>query len=543
MVHIRDKYNPTNQKSLFNSKCVTEIKKFIKELSNKSDDKSYDYKKILFLNGPSGCGKNATISILFKNYNIITVESDDLRLIDNTNEIINDISSYNSSNLAYLDKTVKTTIGNIVLIKNAKHCEKTICQFIDNIYTKYKKNVPFIISCDQQQFRNKFKMNYPITFVDFSAPLHNELFTLTSIINTNEKLRLSNDDIIKVIETSLYDINQLFHILDYIKLNKHSDIDIDNINSLQKDNDIDLHKKIDILFDLSTPFNFSEFDKLTYSDSHVISNTIYQNYTSFMELCDLDKVANVAELFCEPVPLYDISNENDLHLHNITHCVRPIHYIRKYTQDSKSFNYAHLKSVSYSNSNNLDELKLLSLNSSKNINGIDFTERLFFNKSGSSDIWYLINNVIQYIKNINNTLDIKKRNVKVDGYITILKSNNIVCKQVDDIVDMIWDYTLFETNENITKYKFKKEEITIDLRILKKYISVYSFVNYSKLIKASTESVIKYKLIEKILNLQENKLQCKSDEIQSLTYDVSEIWSCMKKDARSDFTKGDLYDF
>ena len=71
------KYKPTNQKLLFNQECVKQIKNWIKNLQN-------DFKKVLYLHGTSSsCGKKTTLSLLFKNYNIIYIDSDELRHADN----------------------------------------------------------------------------------------------------------------------------------------------------------------------------------------------------------------------------------------------------------------------------------------------------------------------------------------------------------------------------------------------------------------------------------------------------------------------------
>ena len=55
-------YTPKLQKSLFNKDCVEDIKKWIKQINEDDAIKN----RILFINGKNGCGKSATIRVLFK---------------------------------------------------------------------------------------------------------------------------------------------------------------------------------------------------------------------------------------------------------------------------------------------------------------------------------------------------------------------------------------------------------------------------------------------------------------------------------------------
>ena len=568
-------YKPQNQKSLFNQKCVSDIKKFIKELSatTATEDSpkgvsvsvNKNYKKILFLNGPSGCGKHTTVNILFKNYNIISIDSDSIRLSDNINNIINSLASFNAADLSQFEKKrTKTHLGNILLIKNAQHCEKTLNGFIDDLYVKSKRNIPIIIHCDKQQYRQKFKCEYPITYVDFSLPSHIELTQLLNTINKDHKLKLSDENVTNVIESSLYDINQFFHIIEYIKINKYSDTDTSTFENLKKDHDIDLHDKLAYVFDFKNEYNFTELDNLTYSDSSVISNCIFQNYPQIFNvpqqvndkviLDQLDALANISDTLCyshndDTHDLNSISNgisngingslNNSLtwNNHNILNCVGPLYKINESINNTESScinhnlknSFSNFKNYSYNYINSLEELKASSLNSSNNINGLCIERR--FIHSNTEQMYIVFNTIISFIQNINTTLDklYKKRNVSTDEYLTIIKDNVIIYKQYQHINDIIWSYTLFETNENINKIKYKESEITIDIRIFKRYINIFSFSNVSKLLKISTENLIKNEIKNRIVLMQNNLfIKNVEDSIEQLTYDLGDVWSCMK---------------
>jgi len=542
-----DIYIPQTQKALFNQKCISDIKKFVKDNLCST---TKDYQKILFLNGPSGCGKTASINVLFKNYNIINLDSDNIRVIDNITDIVAGVPAFDSQNLLYLEKKPsKSHLGNLLLIKNAQHCEKSLCTFIEQLYVKCKRNIPIIISNDKQSFRQKFKQDFPITFVDFQKPTVKELTQLINTINTDHKFGLSESEISKIIETSLFDIHQIFHILQYIKINKH--IDINCIDNLKKDHDIDLYDKLQYLFEFDQKYDFQKLDDLTNADSYVISNSIFQNYPNLfiqqphennvddIEIINqLDIMSNIADTFCNHVDdCYELNNIESLNYnsYNVTNCIHPLYKIHKYKEthcakvnklDQNNIDY--FKNFSYNYLNSFDELKSLTLLSNNNLHGVNETEHRHMIHHNKTDLWILIQAIIDYISNINKILDIKKRNVQVEEYLKIIKKDESITAQLQFIIDIIWSYSLFETNDNINKIKYKQEEISIDIRIFKRFINIFSLSNTSKLVKMQTENVIKYQLTQKIISMQNEKIITNKSHIENLTYDLCDIWSCMK---------------
>jgi hypothetical protein len=569
-------YKPQNQKSLFNQTCVSEIKKFIKELT------SQNHKKILFLNGPTGCGKKVTMSILFKNYNLIHIDADNIRFLENISDIINGISSFGSQNLSQFEKKpTKSHIGNILVLNNIQHCEKTLLPFLDTLYIKYNRNIPIILVCNKQQIRQRFKSEFSTTFIDFLQPTNEELKELINMVNVSHKLKLSKESIQKIIETSMYDIHQVFHILEYLQLNKHPDVvractrqdpdvvractsqgvndDINIITNLQKDHDVDLHNKMEYLFDFTKEFNFQKVDELTQADSSVISNTIFQNYTKLINefnntvpdlvrVRDMEMLADISNSLCNDLNdvVFDLQNHSDTinynSYYNIINCVEPIYKLHENkrnvhlleenvhsVKNEKQIVIENFKNYNYNNINSFEELKTLTFNSSNNIHGDKDGNKILFLHHNKNDLWILINTFTQVIININKTLETKKRNIKLEENINIIKKDKNALEQVTLIVDTIWDYTLFETNENINKIKYNLDEITIDIKIFKKYINIFTFQNNSKVMKLSTENVIKHFLKEKIVHLQNERIgNNKMSEIDKLTYDLSDIWSCMK---------------
>jgi hypothetical protein len=390
------------------------------------------------------------------------------------------------------------------------------------------------------------------------------------MVNVSHKLKLSKESIQKIIETSMYDIHQVFHILEYLQLNKHPDVvractsqgvndDINIITNLQKDHDVDLHNKMEYLFDFTKEFNFQKVDELTQADSSVISNTIFQNYTKLINESnntvpdlvrdrDMEMLADISNSLCNDLNdvVFDLQNHSDTinynSYYNIINCVEPIYKLHENkrsvhlleenvhsVKNEKQIVIENFKNYNYNNINSFEELKTLTFNSSNNIHGDKDGNKILFLHHNKNDLWILINTFIQVIININKTLETKKRNIKLEENMNIIKKDKNALEQVTLIVDTIWDYTLFETNENINKIKYNLDEITIDIKIFKKYINIFTFQNNSKVMKLSTENVIKHFLKEKIVHLQNERIgNNKMSEIDKLTYDLSDIWSCMK---------------
>ena len=192
--------------------------------------------------------------------------------------------------------------------------------------------------------------------------------------------------------------------------------------------------------------------------------------------------------------------------------------------------FSNFKNYSYNYINSLEELKTLTLASNTNIHGSS-CDKIFIH-TDLNQMYIVFNNIIEYIQNTNIYLDNthKKRSISNDEYLAIIKQNENMYIQFLHIIDIIWSYSLFETNENINKIKYKEEEITIDIKIFKRYINICSFLNVSKILRISLENAIKNQLKNKVLDMQNNLfVKDNSDSlIDRLTYDLSDIWVCMK---------------
>jgi len=99
-MNLINKYIPTTQKSLFHKDICSHIRKWITGLI---ESDSSDKKKILFIYGPVGCGKTASMNILLKPFDIINIDTNELRN-EKSSDVINCIVGFNDIRLSNIEK-------------------------------------------------------------------------------------------------------------------------------------------------------------------------------------------------------------------------------------------------------------------------------------------------------------------------------------------------------------------------------------------------------------------------------------------------------
>lgn len=530
-----ENYKPSNQKKLFNQDCVAHIKKWLKNLSSSGDR---DYKKILFIYGSDGCGKTSTLDLVLKNYNIYNIDQDSIRVNDVIIDLISGLPEYNSSVIQTIQKS--TLLGNIILIddNNIKNSERLISNFIENLYDIYKKNIPLILCSSDQSFRQKFKSSYDNTFIDFKNVSHTELYTLIkNIFNDKKKdTSITDENINNIIETSQYNLHQVYHIMEHVlslSLEKNEQL---NLDKLKKDNDIDLNNRIKELYNLNKTYNFTNIYELMDVDTYVVNANIFQNHLKFYNETTLDVRSNTdmcldkleyislsCDSFCDNV--YDNFFESDAN-YTIINGMKPLYYLHEYKNkyfkgSNCDISLEHFSGFTHNFIINFNELDKFRYESFNNLNNDKNKTSILDTKC----LWQYINIVNDNLKIIHECLNIKKRNVKYEMYIELLKKNNVYDKYMY-IINTIWCYTLFETNQNILKTKYKKENIIINLRIFKRLLNIFSFKSNN--IKTCVENLIKDDLILKIIELQNKNNLITADNVNNMMYDLSDLWTHLK---------------
>jgi DNA polymerase III delta prime subunit len=297
---IVDKYKPTTQKSLFHKDVVNHIRKWIKTIEDYADNNK-SVQQILFLYGPIGCSKTVTVECLFKSYNLINVDSDNLRSSDKISETLQSIVGFREVTLANIDKwnhKNRKDRSNIVFIDNLELCDRGIEGFIESLHIKHKINIPIILVCNSSKYKDIISNHTNCTFLEFKRPSLLELTKLSTEIITKESLGLTKDQIKQIIEKSEYDIRQLLFIIQQWSLSKMSGCVFNNfIENIQiKNTDKDLYEKLEYLFDNDKDFKISDVFLLASSEPLQISNSIYQNYPNIPQECNLSKIENIKVL-------------------------------------------------------------------------------------------------------------------------------------------------------------------------------------------------------------------------------------------------------
>lgn len=526
-------YKPSNQKNLFNQPCVNNIKKWLKNVSV-----GEHYRKILFIYGSEGCGKTATLDLLLKNYNVFNIDQDNVRLNDAMEDFINTLPEFKANSIQNLQKI--SLIGNIILLDdNIKNYDRVINNIIENVYEIHKKNIPFIICCSDISIRQKFKSSYETTFVDFNTVSNNEMILLIKTIFNDKKKTITDENINKIIETSQNNLHQAYHIIEHVLTLSDGDSSKQlNLDNLKKDNDEDLSERVKRLFDLNKKYNFSYLYELIDVDTYVVNANIFQNYLKFYELYKneqtdqniLDQLNSIS-LSCNSFVknTYDYVFDTDTN-YSVVQGVKPLYYLHDYKNKyfpektiELSESLEHYSGHTHNYIINFNELDTFMSESFNNLN-TDNNKTFLLDKSS---LWEYITIMNQQLKLIHKCLNIKKRNVKYDVYINLLKSNNLYDRYIF-IINTIWSYALFETNPNVLKIKYKKDDITINLRIFKRLINIFSLENNNCVLKTYVENLIKEDLTQKIIELQNKNNLIVDDNINNMMYDLSDIWVSLK---------------
>lgn len=540
-MNLIDKYIPTTQKSLFHKDICTHIRKWT---TNLIESDSLDKKKILFLFGPVGCGKTASVNILLKPFNIIDIDSNDLRQ-EKTSDIMSSIVGFNDITLNNIEKwnhANKKDKPNVVLVDNIELCDKNIVSFVENIHGKNNINVPIVLICNNQKYKNIFSSYKNCTYIEFNKPSLLELTKLISDINTSEKLNLNKENIKTIIEKSEFDVRQTFYLLDQWKIRPFKFNEF--IESMDKKHaDIDLTDKLIYLTDNTKLYDMSDTFTLSTSEPISLSNGIFQNYCNIVDYYDSkesqesqenDKL-NVENIDTCVEILDNISHSNIFYKHivedqywelyesySMSSCVIPSYYIKHYNKRKKVDNKENtvmtnekelyyrmnsFKDVSYNYLNSFNEVKSIASDNifSKKFNTSIDTENTENSKYGSYNIirqdisfyFEFIQLCISQIKIINENFDKNKK-----GKNTTKSEKILLCKSIDGNAEKALDFMV----NNI--YSYKLFEIQIDDLLLNK--NKYLTKDENEEISLSKTKTKSKKTIK--LNINENEIVDKENE-------------------------------
>jgi len=582
---IADKYKPTTQKSLFHKDINNHIRKWIKMIEDYAEDKK-SVKNILFLHGPVGCSKTVTVECLFKSYNVIEIDSDMLRSADKISDCLQSIVGFNEITLSNIDKwnhKNKRDKSNVVFIDNLELCDRGIESFIDTLHNKNNINVPIILVCNNSKFRDMFANNVNCTFIEFKKPSLLELTKLSNEISKAEHLDLKKDQIKKIIEFSEYDIRQLLFLLEQWTLSKQISVSFEDfINSVQvKHTDKDLYEKMKYLFDYNKKFDIEETFIIASSEPQTLSCSIYQNYLT-LNTPVLDKQKNIDLLsnYSSIMDCISVSNiiHNDIYEHQnwelyndyiFSSTVLPSYYLKKntkilfdekylvkptletletletdiYDKNKQKLYYKQFtpyKDISYNFLNSYEEVKKVSkLNLYSKVlksTGLIASPHTISDATNCFIIVKMFVNCIEklndyFIKNKRGKNTTKKEKLDLCDNITL----DSVKTALNILVDNVYHYKLFEIDTDdflIKKSKYKtnddiKQDVqNVDLRVLKRFLNIFTIDDKHKTFKSHIETSIQYKILQRLVeDHQQQKDKLSNDINNILTEDLDKIWN------------------
>lgn len=411
------------------------------------------------------------------------------------------------------------------MVDNIELCDKNIFSFVDFIK---EIHIPIILISNAPILRHLFLQDTNCTFIEFKHPSLLELTKLVIEINCNENLNLTKENIKSLIEKSQYDIRQLFHILQqWVTYKSHSSFTDFIDNQQEKHTDLDLDEKLLYLFNNKYTFDTNNSFNLALTDPIVISHSIYQNYLNASSEIDPDIMDNISYSNIISNKIFDEQCWDLYHYYTMSSCVIPSYHIKK--QDFNNFNIEPFRDISYNYTNSYKDIRShISKNafhyhpSLNNIETCFFTAQMFVN----------------YITTLNAYFEKQKK-----GKNTSKQEKISMCKNISDpnistilsyLIMQVYEYTLYEIHDEfvVNKHLYIAEEHIhtrldkIDIRMLKRFINIFTFTDTSKLIKSHVELIIKYNLI---LKLRERLIAMSpkftKHTVEDLTQELSDIWN------------------
>lgn len=530
---LLEKYKPKYQKDLLINpgSCLLDIKNWLTSLDKNP-------KQILCIIGPISCGKTICIDILLKNFNKFNIDIDSTKQNDLIDSLIN-----------YKDQTFHSVSDskNIIVIDNVEQSEKQVLQFIDKVYNQKKLNTPIILISNNLKSNEQFKESSFLSlfsFVNIGNPNEKDIINLITKISKNENLNLQLKDIHQIIKKSENDFRQMFSILDswvvQLKVNSKSNFDHFDLQITSKFKDIDLIEKIEYFVN-NQNFDFDKSFLMSSSEAYPISLGIYQNYLNQTGInCDSLNIISDT-LSHSNIINNQIYNHQCWELYDdysVSACVIPSYLIKQ--NKLENIEVKQFKDISYNFENSLNELKsLLHQNNYDNkIFKSDCPNNIFTNIDTNS-MFIIINNLINAIEIVNNSLDKLKKGKNTSKKEKLEMAKNIkeamVIKSFTFLLDTLFHYRLFELDWqylrlNITELQDEEKMIDyfekIDLRIFKRLINIFSLSKTNKLLKSHTETALKFNLCKKIIEkmIELNLHTIVQNNIEDLTQSIDEIW-------------------
>jgi hypothetical protein len=295
-------------------------------------------------------------------------------------------------------------------------------------------------------------------------------------------------------------------------------------------------------------------------DLHQICNTLIQTYNTSV----LDKQKNI-DLLCNYSNIMDcISASNIIHndiyenqnwdLYNdytFSSTVFPSYYLKKNTQilfdetlpEKQKLYYQQFgpyKDISYNFLNSYEEVKKVSkLNLYSKVlksNGLTISP---YTISDPTNCFIIVKMLVDCIENLNDYFIKNKRGKNTTKKEKLDLCDNITSDSVktalNTLVNNVYHYKLFEIDIDdflIKKSKYKtnddiKQDVQkVDLRVLKRFLNIFTMDDKHKTFKSHIETSIQYKILQRLVEDHQQQQDKLSHDINHiLTEDLDKIWN------------------
>ncbi len=572
------KYTPTTQKALFHKDVVAHIRKWIVHIQGLADNNK-KVQHVLLLCGPTGCGKTTTVDVLFKAYNITSIDAVQVRSGAKIQEITSSIAGFTDRTLSNIEKwnqKGKKDRCNIVLVDNIELCERSLNTLIETIHTQKNINVPIVLIGTSPKIKETLNGHPNLHMIEFKKPSLLELTKLIDDINREEQLQLTKENIKDVVEASEFDVRQVLHILEQWRLSTTNFLEF--IETLaRKHVDLDLNEKLQYLldpnatYDIETSYLYSAAEPLT------ITNGIFQNYPTTLEFlqrklplkhtaptvnnCN-NQGAQISQVMSSVAECISSGNtfnskifeEQCWELYNdyaMNSCVAPSMLVKDGFQQNGDVDVKHhlqynlvpFKDVSYNFMNSFQEVKEVCGQNAYNSHlRRDITVPFSGIYNCNIDVCFsMVSVFLNQLNTLNTYFDNNKK-----GKNTSKKEKLDICNSIqdgpekialDNIVGKMYYYGLFEvdvddlilnrklylTNEAQQKYFTK-----VDIRMFKRFMNIFCISeSASKVLKPHVEASLRYKLFQKIVEGMPNcdiTITCDKN-VDDMVGDLGTIWN------------------
>ena len=466
-----DKYKPQSIGDIIGNKL--QIKRCEKWLSNFKNKKE-NVKQGLLISGSPGIGKTTFANLLLKKYkyDVLEFNASDVR---NQKSIKNNFSNIlgktsisklmggNSYNGIIMDEVDGLSLGD----------KGGLSELIKYLNPKKNNNLfnnPIICITNNDRDKKSRDLKKYCEYVDFIKPKYEELYEYANLINKKEKMKLSDDYILKIVNYSNNDVRKLISTLELFNKKKNENVDKFLIN-IEKDKNLNnnLYFNVIEIFDKYTGVN--NILNLYLQDCNLINLTIHHNIINYLDnfIIDNKNKLLLIEKIYHCIAFSDIYNNiiNYNHLYElqnyngVINSCKISYLLNKSKYKRLNYNKIKINNIVFSNLLNKFSLELNNYKTKQYLlNKINVKS----NFKNNDEIFYLI--IIKIINYINNYQINQKYNTDI---IKFVKYHNLEANDLEKIYKIV-KLKIKKTNKE--NYYFNKANINIDKKYFTKFIKL-----------------------------------------------------------------------